>query len=245
MNRPRLTVVLPTLDEADQLPRTLDAVASAAGVEVLVVDGGSGDATVELARRRGARVLRAPRGRAAQLNVGAAAARGGSLLFLHADSRLPSGFDAEIERLLAQRDVVAGAFRLHIDAPGAALRIIEAVANLRADHLHLPYGDQALFVRREVFESAGGFPELPIMEDFELVRRLRRRGRIELSPLAVRSSARRWRSRGPWTTTLINQAVVTGYFLGVAPATLARWYDRDAPLGRPARLLIEAPPARD
>ena len=120
--------------------------------------------------------------------------------------------------------MIAGAFRLQIDGAGRWLRLIERVANLRARYLHMPYGDQAVFLRRETFESLGGFADLPIMEDYELSRRLRRRGRIELADASAVTSARRWQTLGPWRTTWINQMIVLGYHLGVSPERLARWY---------------------
>jgi hypothetical protein len=120
--------------------------------------------------------------------------------------------------------VAAGAFELGIDSPMRSLRIIEAVANFRARWLHMPYGDQGLFMRASVFHEVGGFPEFPIMEDFELVRRLRRRGRIVISDPRVATSARRWQQLGPLRTTWTNQMIVLSYYLGVSPERLAKWY---------------------
>lgn len=222
-NSSLISVIIPALNEAREILPTLDS-CRAPGAELWVVDGGSRDETAALARSWGARVLDCTGGRARQMNLGARHARGDLLLFLHADTRLPRGFDECVRRVLADPQVAAGAFRLGIDSPGRGLRVIETVANWRSRFLHLPYGDQGLFLRRSVFERAGGFPLLPIMEDFEFVRRLAGLGRVVIAPLAVSTSARRWHQVGPWKTTLINQTLVTGYLLGVSCERLARWY---------------------
>ncbi len=220
----RISVIIPTLDEAAHLGATLRRLRDSSDVETIVVDAGSTDQTKQIARAHGAIVLDAPRGRARQMNAAAADATGRILLFLHADTRLPHGFQQHIRRALARPGVIAGVFRLHIEGAGGSLRFIQRVANLRARYLHMPYGDQAIFLRREVFHSVGRFPELPILEDYELVRRLRRRGRIEVAEACAVTSARRWRALGPWRTWWINQMVVLGYRLGVSPKRLARWY---------------------
>lgn len=203
---------------------TLSCVRLATEVEVIVVDGGSQDRTVELAASCGTQVLFSPPGRAQQMNTGAAAATGDVLLFLHADTCLPSGFDRQIRRALSQPGVVASAFTLRIDAPAKGLRVIEFGVNCRSRYLQMPYGDQAIAVRAGVFREIGGFPNLPIMEDFELVRRLRRLGRIVLIPSPILTSARRWQTLGMMKTTLFNQFLIAAYFLGFSPTRLARWY---------------------
>ena len=223
-SRQRISVIIPTLNEAAGLADTLRPLQSVSDVEVIVADAGSTDETAKLAEDHGARVLHGSAGRARQMNAAAEAATGTILLFLHADTRLPGHFDEHVRRVLGRPGVVAGAFRLRIDAPGRSLRLIERVANLRARHLGMPYGDQAIFLRCDVFQSVGGFPELPIMEDYELIRRLRRWGRIELADACAVTSARRWQALGPWRTTWINQMIVLGYRLGVSPQRLARWY---------------------
>ena len=164
------------------------------------------------------------KGRARQLNAGAAAATGPLLFFLHADTRLPEGFEGHIRDTLGQPGVVAGAFELEIQSPRRSLRIIETLATFRSRYLQLPYGDQGLFMRVEAFHGVGGFPELPIMEDFELASRLRRRGRIVIAPARVATSPRRWQRLGPWRVTWMNQLMVLGYYLGVSPDRLAKWY---------------------
>lgn len=220
-----LTVVVPAIDEEALVGGAVASALDGGALEVIVVDGGSRDATPAAAARAGARVLAAAPPRSLQMNAGAAAARGRRLLFLHADTRLPAGYAAEVGRLLALPGTAAGAFRLRIDGPGRALRLIAAAANLRS-RLGLPYGDQALFAASDLFWQAGGFPPLPIMEDFALVRRLGRLGRIRLARLAVRTSARRWERLGALRTFLVNQRIVAAYALGVAPERLAAWYRR-------------------
>ncbi|RMG55285.1 MAG: hypothetical protein D6723_02970, partial [Acidobacteria bacterium] len=197
------------------------------------------DETVALARSWGAEVVASAPGRGRQMNVGAAMASGEILLFLHADTRLPPGFEHCVRQILDRPGVIAGAFRLGIDGPGWGLRIIEKVANWRARVLQAPYGDQAIFLKAEVFHQVGGYPDSPIMEDVELLRRLRSRGRIVIASSAVRTSARRWQRMGIWKTWLVNQAMILSYWLGVAPERLARWYYR----GRsPARTIHRSTP---
>lgn len=222
----RISVIIPTLDEADHLVPLLRDVCHARAIEVIVVDGGSRDHTVVAARALGAQVITSPPGRALQMNRGAAAARGRLLFFLHADSRLSPGFDNLIRWALKLPGVVAGAFRLHIDASRGALRIVAFWANLRSRYLQMPYGDQGLFMMQTCFQEMGGFPLLPIMEDFEMVRRLRARGRVVTLPAAIRTSPRRWLNLGVGRTTLINQTIVLAYYAGASPQKLARFYRR-------------------
>jgi rSAM/selenodomain-associated transferase 2 len=220
----RISIIIPTLNEASNLSATLASTRSAADVEVIVVDGGSTDATVEVARPWGTEVLLSPPGRARQMNTGAARAMGEILLFLHGDTRLPRGFDRYVREILERPDAAAGAFRLHVDGRLPGLRIMERLVDVRSRRLQLPYGDQAIFLTADLFWDMGGFPEMPIMEDLELIRRLRRRGRIVIAPLPVLTSVRRWENLGMVRTTLINYAIPLAYYLGVSPSRLARWY---------------------
>jgi len=226
VNLPLISVVIPAYNEAARIPAALAPIRQTDAVEVVVVDGQSEDASADVARKCGARVLRSERGRAIQMNVGARESRGELLLFLHVDSILPDGFARQVREILDDPGVSAGAFRLEIDDQRRSLRWIESVANWRARRLQMPYGDQALFLRASVFHEIGGYPELPLLEDLELVRRLRRRGRIAIAGSAVRTSARRWARVGPWRATLINQLAVAAYMSGVRVEKVARWYHR-------------------
>ena len=224
--KPLISIIIPAVDEGDIIDDSLAAVTGVAGVETIVVDGGSRDRTREVAAARGARIIASELGRAVQMNRGAAAARGEILLFLHADCLLPGGFVNLIRSTLAADHTAAGAFRLVIDAPHLSLRILEQLVYWRSQFLQMVYGDQALFMTAAMFHTLGGFPELPIMEDFELVRRLRRYGRIAILDQAVTTSARRWQRLGLFRTTMINQLIVAAYLLGVDPQRLARWYSK-------------------
>lgn len=220
----QISIIIPTLNEASNLSPTLESTQNAADVEVIVVDGGSTDKTIEVARSWGIEAILSTPGRARQMNTGAARAMGDILLFLHADTRLPRGFDRYVRDLLARPGVAAGAFRLRVDSNLPGLRIMERLVDLRSRPLQFPYGDQAIFLRADMFWDMGGFPDMPIMEDFELIRRLRRRGRIVTAPLPVLTSARRWENLGMVRATLINYAIPLAYYLGASPSRLARWY---------------------
>jgi hypothetical protein len=222
-----ISVIIPTLNEAAEIEAALGSLKNAFNVEAVVADGGSTDGTPDKARRMGARVLHSTRGRAVQMNIGAAAAAGETLLFLHADTRLPPGFEFHVRRAIDQPGVSAGAFELAIDAPNASLRIIEWMVNLRSRKLQMPYGDQGIFVSRALFRRMGGFKPMPIMEDFDFVRRLGKRGTIVLLPLTVQTAARRWLHMGIWRTWLINQLIVIGYVLKMPPERLAALYHRN------------------
>jgi rSAM/selenodomain-associated transferase 2 len=222
-----LSVVIPTLDEETRIGARLDELAGTPGVdETVVADGGSRDGTIDVASSRpGVRILRAPRGRAAQQNAGAAAAKGDVLLFLHADVSLPSDARSHVERALDDPTVVAGAFRTWTvpDSRRSLLAPMLHLADVRSRHSGLPYGDQAIFVRAEAFRSVGGFPEQPLMEDLELSRRLRRLGRIRIVPASVRVSGRRFLARPVYYTLAVNLFPAL-YAMGVGPATLRRLY---------------------
>jgi len=222
----RISVVIPTLDEGDYLDATLDPLQRGPDVEMIVADGGSRDRTVEIARARHVRVVDGPPGRARQMNLGAAAAGGDVLLFLHADTHLPQDFPQHVHGTLAQPGVVAGAFRFRIAGARGSLRLIQWATNLRSRLQQMPYGDQALFLRADTFFRQGGFADLPIMEDYDFVQRLRRIGRIALAGADAVTSGRRWNRFGPWRTTLLNQQIIWAYRCGVSPSRLARWYRR-------------------
>lgn len=223
---PELSIIIPTLNEAACIEAAIASAGRHTDVEVIVVDGGSTDATVQVARRCGARVIEAKPGRAQQMNAGAMAAHGDTLLFLHADTRLPFGYRDAVDAALARHGVAAGAFRLAFDQVTPSLRFIERCANLRSRWRQMPYGDQAMFVPRQRFVDIGGFRTLPVMEDYELALQLRRIGRIELVPLHVTTSARRWRTHGAWRTTCRHQLAIVMYRLGISPARIARFLGR-------------------
>jgi len=222
----KLSVVIPALDEASNLARLLpDLDRACPGAELLVVDGGSRDGTADVARRApGVRLLASAPGRARQMNAGAHAATGGALLFLHADSWLPDGAPAAIAEALSTAGVVGGRFDVRLDSPRRLLRVVGAMMNGRSRATGICTGDQAIFVRRADFEAVGGYPDIPLMEDIELCRRLKTRGRLAALRARVTTSARKWEREGPLRTIGLMWALRLLYFCGVAPARLHRWY---------------------
>ncbi|MEJ2111523.1 MAG: TIGR04283 family arsenosugar biosynthesis glycosyltransferase, partial [Acidobacteriota bacterium] len=222
--KPLTSVVIPTLNEAATLGKLLSRISGLKTVEAIVSDAGSGDRTREIAEEFSAAVLKVAGGRAAQLNAGAAAAKGEQLLFLHADTVPPEGFADLISKALDNPSTVAGAFRFRTDSPKFSMRLIEASANLRSALGQWPYGDQGLFMEKRIFNEEGGFTPQPFMEDFEFVRRLRRRGRIVTLKEPALTSARRWERLGILRTTLLNQMIISGFLLKVPVAKLERMY---------------------
>jgi len=221
---PLISIIIPTLNEEENIEACLASCRTSPNTETIVVDGESRDRTVQIARSLGARVILSSPGRSRQMNLGAREASANLLLFLHADTRLPAGFADSVSEVLSRPGTVAGAFLFRLDARSPSLSFIQRVANWRSRRFQLPYGDQAIFLKKVTFEEMGGYPERPIMEDYEFIRRLKRKGRIYTAPLPAVTSARRWMELGVWKTTLLNWAIVIAYSLGVSPATLARWY---------------------
>lgn len=224
-----LSIVIPVLDEARLIGRCLDAVWAQPGIdEVIVVDGGSTDGTAALARAHdlGARVIETSRGRGHQLNTGGRAARGDVILFLHVDVRLPVKAATIVARILAEPGVVAGAFRTWTVSdrarPGWWAPLLH-LADVRSRYTTLPYGDQALFVRGDVFHAAGGFPAVPLMEDLAFAKRLRRFGAVRIARESVRVSGRRFES-APFEQTFWVNVFPALYALGVPPRVLVRLY---------------------
>jgi rSAM/selenodomain-associated transferase 2 len=228
---PRLSIVIPALDEAENLARLLpDLALRAPGAEVIVVDGGSvDDSRAVVARTPSVRWLAAPRGRARQMNAGARAARGDALLFLHADTALPGGAGPAIRQALADPGVVGGRFDVRLDSRRRLLAVVGWMMNQRSRLTGIATGDQGIFVRRAVFEALGGYADIPLMEDVDFTRRLRRRGRVAALTLRVTTSARKWEREGALRTIVLMWTLRLLYTLGVTPARLHRWY-----YGRPA-----------
>jgi len=236
----KLSVVVPALNEAEHIENAIrgafDAPLHSAGpaaqsarpvdVEVIVVDGGSSDATAALASAAGARVIPCERGRARQLRAGVRASTGDAVLLLHADTQLPRGWASAVSRTLSDELVVGGAFRLRFDERSAVFRFIEFGAWLRVRLFRLPYGDQALFVRRRALEAIGGIPDVPLMEDLDLVQRIKREGRLALLAAPAVTSARRYRAGGPLRTMLRNWLATAAWTLRVDRRRIAHWAGR-------------------
>ncbi len=211
----RLAVIVPAVDEEEALRQNLPRVVGL-GDELVVSDGGSSDCTVEAARRLGARVVEGARGRGPQLNRGAAASEAEILLFLHADSLPPPGAAEAIRQAVAD-GAEGGGFQVRFEGDGAWMRRGSRLVNLRTGLTRLPLGDQGQFVTRTVFEQLGGYRDWPILEDLDFARRLRRRGRLVILPLAVRTSYRRYLERGIIRTVVVNWLIWLLYAFGVSP----------------------------
>lgn len=224
MSGTAVSVVVPALDEERAIAATLARLREPGVLEVIVVDGGSRDRTREIAAPLADRVLVAPTGRAAQMNAGARVSSGDVLFFVHADTLVPRGFAAAIARALEDPRVPGGRFDLELDRPGLAFAVIAAMVNLRSRFSGLFTGDQGIFVRRDVFERIGGFPEEPLMEDLALALALRREGQTAALRERVVTSARRWSEEGVARTVLRMWTIRSLFALGVSPRTLARWY---------------------
>lgn len=221
-----VSIIIPALNESSRLETTLAALQGMreAGHEAILVDGGSGDATREIAAPRVDHVLLGPRGRARQMNAGARKARGDILLFLHADTILPPDSIAAFLEEFPSSGRSWGRFDVRLSGRGPLLRLTAHLMNLRSRLTGIATGDQAIFVQREAFEAIGGFPEIPLMEDIAISRALRRLS----GPLCIRrpivTSSRRWEERGVWRTILLMWRLRLAYFLGADPRRLARSY---------------------
>jgi rSAM/selenodomain-associated transferase 2 len=223
--KPALSIVIPALNEAAGIEATLQALQPlrVRGVELVLADGGSSDATQTLARLWVDAVVDAPRGRASQMNAGAARARADALLFLHADTRLPPLGDVLVLQALAGA-ACWGRFDVRIEGRPWMLRVVAALMNLRSRASGIATGDQAIFVTREAFERVGGFPVQPLMEDIEISRRLKRLGRPACLGARVCTSGRRWEQRGVWRTILLMWRLRWRYWRGESAAQLAQAY---------------------
>lgn len=221
-----VSVIIPALNEARTIASTLATLTSlrSRGGEVIVVDGGSTDATVERARPLADRVVSGPRGRARQMNAGAAVARGRLLWFLHADTRVDADATDRLVEAMRMTDREWGRCGVRLDSPRPLLRSVAALMNLRSRLSGIATGDQGLFVRRRAFVAIGGFPEQPLMEDIEICRRLLARSRPCCLPVALTTSARRWEQGGAWRTIALMWRLRWAYWWGADPARLARRY---------------------
>lgn len=224
-------MIIPALDEAASIAAAIGTARAAGADEIIVVDGGSSDGTAEIAAGLSDAALSAPRGRALQMNAGAAAAGGDVLLFLHADTLVPAGAIGELRSACRDRRVVGGAFSVELRAaPGGSLyrrtvlRATGPMINLRARLFRAYTGDQGIFVRRDVFEDVGRYPEIALMEDVELSRRIAARGRTVLLGARLATSARRWEARGPLRTILLMWGLRIAHRLGMSPARCASIY---------------------
>ncbi len=223
-----ISIVVPMLDEIDTIADFLRRLHDQApGAEIIVIDGGSSDGSPDVAASIPGIVLaRGTRGRGSQLAAGARLAAGNKLVFLHVDTRLDHGWPGEVEDILSRPEVSAGAFRYRIDSARPKYRLIEKGVGLRNRLLQLPYGDQGLFMLRSLYDRVGGYREWPIMEDVDLVRRLRREGRIAIARATATTSPRTWERNSAAFGVLRNWILVVLYFCGVPPSRLARYYGR-------------------
>lgn len=220
-----ISVIIPVLNEASNIGRALERVTSLpSDKEVIVVDGGSSDGTVEIAQKY-TRVISSQRGRALQMNAGSAVAGGNVLLFLHADTLLPLDALGAIEQSLKDASVVGGRFRVRLDNPGWRYRMIEWSINTRDSIVNGFTGDQALFVRKDVFDAIGGYPPLALMEDLEFGRRMLRKGTVTRLPQYVTTSARRWETGGVLRIVFLMWTLRLLYFMRCPPSLLQRWYN--------------------
>ncbi len=223
-----LSVIVPTLNAARTLGTTLDALTpQRPGLikEVVIVDGGSDDETIVIAQEHGCRVVRASKGRGTQLRHGAAAATGEWLLFLHADTRMTADWAKAVSDFVARPGAgqLAAVFQFRLDDDRTRARALEMVVSFRTRWLALPYGDQALVLSRQLYDQIGGFSDIPLMEDVDIIRRIGRR-RLTILPAYAVTSAERYRRDGYMTRSLRNLTCLTLYFLGVPPARIAKFY---------------------
>ena len=219
----RLSIIIPVLDEESTIASTLKSLGSFP-VEAIVVDGGSQDRTADIAGQMQVRVIASSRGRARQMNTGAAVAQGDVLLFLHADTRLPSSAIGDVVSALDDPRYVGGRFDLRLDHSGIIFRLIGSLISLRSRLTRIATGDQAIFVRRGIFDAINGFPEIPILEDIAFCRNLKKMGKVACLRTQVVTSARRWQKDGVGRTILKMWVLKFLFLIGVSPFRLKRFY---------------------
>lgn len=222
-----ISVIIPVINEEKYLNKILANLEKKNNIEFIFVDGGSQDNTVKLIQQANFKVILSPiLRRSYQMNLGAENAQGEILLFLHGDTILPKNFYQIINQIVVQKDFILGAFSLNIDSKKSIFRLLEMMINARSKYLSLPYGDQAIFIKKETFKKLGKYKNIPIMEDFELVKKAQKYGKIYIAKSAVTTSSRRWNKLGIIRTTLINQLVIIGYYLKISPEKLAIFYGK-------------------
>lgn len=219
-----ISVIVPVLNEEKSIAATLRALRALAPYEIIVIDGGSRDRTSEIASQFGVTVMLSQRGRARQMNRGARQASGDVLLFLHADTRLPNSAFADIGAALANSQCIGGRFDVELDGDHWLLPVVARLISYRSRVTKVGTGDQALFVRREVFARMGGFPDIPLMEDIAFCRALKQLGEVACLRSRVITSARRWEAHGVWRTIFRMWTLKLLYLAGVAPARLKQFY---------------------
>nr|MBF0222777.1 TIGR04283 family arsenosugar biosynthesis glycosyltransferase [Desulfobulbaceae bacterium] len=217
-----ISVIIPCRNEEANIAKAIQSAAPEA-FEIIVVDSGN-DSSARIASQLGCNVLTAPPGRASQMNAGATAASGEILLFLHSDTVLPTGYSVQINKILRHPNCACGAFQLHINQSGLAIRLIELCTNIRAKLFSMPYGDQAIFIHKSLFDSVGGYRDVPFLEDVLLIKTMQRRGTITLAKQKVTTSGRRWQRDGVLKTTLTNRLIMLGFLLGASPERLQHCY---------------------
>lgn len=221
----KISVIIPVINEEKNLIKLFSNFVQKPEIEFIFVDGGSKDNTINLIKKAGFKVILSPiLRRSYQMNLGAKKAQGKILLFLHGDTILPDDYDQVIINTVQKNNFITGAFKLKIDNQKPLFRFIEILVNWRSQYLSLPYGDQGIFIKKQVFESLKGYQDLAIMEDFELIKTVQKIGKIYIANASVITSARRWEKVGIFKTTLINQLIILGYYLKIKPEKLALFY---------------------
>lgn len=231
-NKCGFSIIVPVLNEAEQIKSTIEHLrnqVSKSHFEIIVVDGDPQSSTIKVIGDKSVKTIKSQKGRGRQMNAGAAIAQGQILVFLHADTRLPDNALEKIGQEMEDKKYVAGAFDLAIDSNRLFLKYISVRANFRSRLNRIPYGDQAIFIRKDYFDRIEGFKEIPLMEDVDLMRRIKKDGkRICILDDKVTTSARRWEREGAFYTTVRNQILVALYYLGVSPERLAKYYWRNS-----------------